>query len=682
MKLTKLLALIICLYGFQTVGFSQKRAPIDEAKKKSFSKTFSDADFHVINNNYYLALQLYLNLYNEEPENANLNYKVGFCYMNIPGDKLLSIPYLEKAVQNVSERYLEFESDEKHAPLTAYYYMAKAYHYDYKFDKAIEYFEKYRTYIRPKDTERLNDIDLNIAMCKNGKELIKTPVNIKITNLGDSINSAWPDYAPGVTADEGMIIFTSRREGTTGGRIDDDGQYYEDIYISHKKDDGTWEKAQPVGENINTADHDASVSVSSDGNLVFIYKPVKSKHRDGDIYVSRLNGDIWSVPEKLGSDINTKYWETHACISANGQELFFVSDRPGGFGGRDIYRCVKLPNGEWSKAQNMGPIINTPYDEDGVFFHPNEKDLYFSSIGHGSMGGFDVFMTTRKEDGSWTKPENLGYPINSTDDDIFFVTSADGKRAYYSSDQAGGFGEKDIYMVELDRKEADVTLMVGRLVINGQPKVGDNTITVTTEENGEVYAISKARSNGKYVLTLPPGKTYLITYEVPGFAPHVEKIVVPAGTGYNEIRKEILIKPIGFEDPEQKALAQALAEKQKAAEAKKAAEAQAEANKAKDANNSNNKSNESAKATGNNKEFTHYFTYNKNVIDDKDADFIAFVNYLTGELKAGKTIKLEIIASASTVPTKLFGNNKELAKVRAKKGKDFLESKLKETGVE
>jgi hypothetical protein len=666
MKHIKFLVLILLSISNAFYSYAQKQKPIDETKKKSFSQRFSDAEHHLLNDNYFLALNIFLDLHNEQPDNANINYKVGFCYMNIQGSKLLAIPYLEKAIQNVSEKYIEFEANEKRAPVLAYYYMAKAYHHDYKFDKAIEYFEKFRPYIRAKDIERLNDLELNINMCKYGKELVKNPVKIKITNLGDSINSSGPDYAPCVTADEGMIIFTSRRDGTTGERIADDGMYYEDIYVSHKKEDGTWEKAKHLGENINTNDHDASVSVSADGNIVFIYKAVKSKHQDGDIYFSRLNGDIWSYPEKLGSDINTKYWETHACISANGQELFFVSDRPGGFGGRDIYRCVKLPNGEWSKAQNLGSTINTKYDEDGVFMHPNGKDLYFSSVGHQSMGGFDIFMSSRNEDGTWSKPENIGYPINTPDDDIFFVTSADGKRAFYSSDHEGGFGEKDIYMIELDRKETDLTLLVGRIFINGQPKVGDNTITVTTEDDGEIYAISKARTNGKYVLTLQPGKTYIITYDVPGFAPHIEKITVPVGSGYNEIRKEIIIKPIGFEDPAQKALAEEIAEKGKAELAK-----QKEAEQ---------KAKEEIKISEA-KEYLKYFTYNANKIDVNHPDFVNFIQYITNQIKAGNTVNIELEASASTVPTKTYKNNANLARVRAENARKLLEIKIKEAGI-
>src|SRR5690606_8336857 len=151
----------------------------------------------------------------------------------------------------------------------------------------------------------------------------------------------------------------------------------------------------------------------------------------------------------MSSDINTKAWETHGALSADGNTFFFTSDRANGYGGRDIYRTVRLPDGQWSKAQNLGPVVNTKYDEDGVFIHPNGRTLYFSSVGHTSMGGFDIFMTDMLDDGSWSHPKNLVYPLNTADDDVFFITTADGRRGYFSSDQIGGFGEKDIYFVDL-----------------------------------------------------------------------------------------------------------------------------------------------------------------------------------------------------------------------------------------
>lgn len=640
MKLKQNLLIAIALLGFNIGVIAQKGNNDD--KSQSFGKTFSEADYHIINDNYSLAIPLFKTCLEMQPDNANVNFKLGFCYMNTD-DKHEAIPYLEKAALNVKEKYLEFEADEKGAPIETYYYLAKAYHHVYKFDEAIGFYEKFKPYIRKRDKDKLDDLDHQIEMCRNGKELFANPVQIKINNLGDSINSKYPDYAAAVTADENMIIFTSRREGSTGDRVTDDAQYYEDIYVSHKKDDGSWMQSYHLGTNVNTSDHEASLSVSPDGNIVFIYK---GKKGEGDIYFSKFHNDEWSYPEKLGSDINTKYWETHATISADGRTLYFVSDRPGGLGGRDVYRCTKLPTGEWSKAQNIGAGINTKYDEDGVFLHPNGKDLYFSSKGHKSMGGYDVFVASLNEDGTWTVPQNMGYPINTADDDLFFVTSADGKRAYYSSDHEGGFGEKDVYMVELERAETPITLLTGKLIMNdGSKKIPDNTITVTYVENGEVYALSKARSNGKYVLTLPPGRNYIVTYEVSGFPAVVEKINVPVGTGYQEIKKEIQIKAIGFGDAAAVVDSAAIKKRDEAIRANNLPV---------------------AKETVTETEFEYYFTYNKTKVKSDDPNFSKFIGHLVNETKASKGTKIpvQIEASASKVPTATYGSNEELASKR------------------
>ena len=206
-----------------------------------------------------------------------------------------------------------------------------------------------------------------------------------------------------------------------------------------------------ISQNINTNSHEASINLTADGQTLIVYK---DDGGDGNIYFSKWDGNDWTSIQSFGSDINSKYWESHACLSADNNTLYFVSDRPGGYGGRDIYRCVKLPNGLWSKSLNVGPTINTKYDEDGPFISADGITLNFSSIGHKSMGGFDIFVSMIEEDKKFSEPRNIGYPINTTDDDVFFVTSPDGKRGYFSSAKAGGLGDKDLYKMSiLDAKE-------------------------------------------------------------------------------------------------------------------------------------------------------------------------------------------------------------------------------------
>jgi hypothetical protein len=252
----------------------------------------------------------------------------------------------------------------------------------------------------------------------------------------------------------------------------------------------------------------------------------------------------------MGSDINTEAWETHAAVSADGNTLYFVSNRDGGYGGRDIYRCVKLPNGDWSKSLSIGPVINTPYEEDSPFLSPDGKTLYFASTGHNSIGGFDIFSTTLGEDGEWSEPANLGYPLNTVDDDVFFVPTADGRRAYYSSRKEEGFGLKDIYVLELPEPVAtDLSVLKGYIFAPEGEELPDNTyILVTNKNSGEVIEYRPRQRDGAYVAILPPCIPYHIEYVVNQDIVHEEFINVPCESAYNEIEKEIFLLPVYLSD--------------------------------------------------------------------------------------------------------------------------------------
>ncbi len=518
----------------------------NEVKKK-----YSDAEFHVASNNYALALPLYLEVFTSDPSNANLNYKIGICYLKSVSEKNKAVPFLELAVTKMSKGYDDIDLDEKDAPYSALYHLGRAYHFDYKFDEAISFLEKYKVLFKSgRDKEIIKELDLEIQQCVFGKETVKKPNDVTVANLGDSINSKYPDFAPIISADESMIIFTSRREGSTGSDGPGlDGTYPEDIYASYNND-GIWSKAVQIGSNINTPENDASVGLSADGQQLLIYK---DDNGDGNIYKSDLNGDVWSVPAKMTSDINTNSWEPSACLTPDGLTLYFVSDRKGGFGGSDIWRCVKLPNGNWSLALNLGPVINTEYDEDGPFVHPNGVTMFFSSKGHKSMGGFDILKTFKDEEtGAWSPPINLGFPINTTDDDVFYVVSVDGRRSYYSSAKEGGFGEKDIYMITSSESVAEpISLFKGFVTLNGGTDNLPNVrlTVVDNESQSELPAVKMNSITGKYILLLKPGrsgKSYTASYEADGFTPQSLVVRVEPGTSYQDIGKEIKLKTINF----------------------------------------------------------------------------------------------------------------------------------------
>ena len=510
----------------------------------SYTDYMKEGMFLVGEENYDMALRNFLEAYKQDSSSSNVNFNVGFCYLNSSNNKVLAEGYLAKSLKDISKNYQIDNPNEKSAPPLAVFYYGKALHINYKFDEAqIQYDNFLNTYAKDKATK--DDVAYFKAQNEFAKEIVAVPINVKIQNLGDSINSEFPDYSPVLSADESSLIYTTRRNTGTGGERLQDGQYYEDIVISYKDANGVWSTPKSVSQNINTAGHDASINLTADGQTLIAFRDDSG---DGNVYFSSWDGKDWSPLQSFGSDINSKYWESHACLSADNNTLYFVSDRPGGYGGRDIYRCVKLPNGAWSKALNVGPTINTKYDEDGPYIHPDGLTLIFASSGHKSMGGFDIFFTTIEEDKKFAEPVNMGYPINTTDDDVFLVTSPDGKRGYFSSSTDGGKGAKDIYMMSIpDAKEKPLVLFKGAILTeNGQKLPDDILIVVTNKETGEVVGYYRPKENGTFATILAPNKNYNFSYQIKGQEFYNEDIYVSSDLAYQEIKKEINLDPVNL----------------------------------------------------------------------------------------------------------------------------------------
>lgn len=510
-----------------------------------FERKFKMAEETFDNKKYNQALAMYLELYNGDTANANLAYWVGRVYLQSTGRKEKAVPYLEKAVKQVSDDYREHQAAERRTPLATYKFLADAYHLDSQFDKAILTYNIYRQEMKKQhknDNVNEDEADRRIQMCYTAKELVKTPVNMKVENMGKAVNSKYADYSPVLTADGKIMIFTSRREGGITNDTYDDGRYFEDIYMTHFVN-GKWSEAKNIGEPINTSGNDATVGITIDGQNILIYK---DDNGDGNIYRTHLNGDTWSAPEKLNENINSKYWEPSAFITADGNTMYFVSDRPGGYGGRDIYKSELDENGEWGKAMNLGATINTKDDEDGPFLHPDGITLFFASTGHKTMGGFDIFYSAMSDDGSWQTPVNVGFPVNSPDDDVFYVVSPDKTRAYYSSYKEGGIGEKDNYMITfIDRKQEPLTLLKGEVKDDAGMVPKNIVITVTDNETGKLVGVYRTNSKtGQYVMILTPGKNYNLVYEAEGFLFYSENRDIPKNTNYYEIYRPILLPPI------------------------------------------------------------------------------------------------------------------------------------------
>ncbi len=428
-----------------------------EINKKLFKRKFSDAEYFFLFEDYKKALPLYLELYKMDSTNANVAYRIGICYNE---DKIhfhKAIPYLEKAVKNISLRYRVGSYKERGAHYDSWKYLARAYQRDFEFDKAIRAYEKYMTYL---DVDNLKEIEItkkDIESCNNAKDLlVQSAMNfVKADIMDENINTPYPEYNPCVNDSEDVMIFTSRRryklDKNNEIKLDDidevpDEFYMEDIYMS-KKVNGNWTKAKRITNILKADVYTSVVSLSHDGKKMFLMRKdiLTANEDEGNIYMSEYKNGHWTAMKKLNKNINTNKWETFASISSDGTKLYFTSDRPGGYGGLDIYVSYIDDKGEWGPAVNLGPEINTPLDEESPVILADGKTLYFSSQGHYNIGGFDIFYSKMTEDGDWSQPINLGYPSNTMDDDMFYTPIKDGSEAYYALETAEGFGNKDIF---------------------------------------------------------------------------------------------------------------------------------------------------------------------------------------------------------------------------------------------
>ena len=510
-------------------------------KDKEFENFKEDGLEKLSFEEYDIALVDFLHADSISPGDPVVEYSIGVCYLNSPFPTN-ALPYIEKSEKHGShDPYLEFN-------------FGRADHINHLFDEAIVHYTKFLeivddTYddqaVRERETKNF------IEQCKSGKEIIKDTVNIEIRNLGSVLNTSYSEYVPVISADESSLFFTSRRPGSPDAPKDHfDHQYYEDIYYSSQKN-GEWTTPVKLDDNINTDDHDACIGVSSDGQQLFIYKSRRSSNSvAGDIWVSNLDGDEWSTPEKLGSNINTKGWEPSAAISHDGKKLFFTSNREGGYGGTDIYESDMQENGEWGEAYNLGPTINTEFDEDAPFIHADNKTLFFSSNGPKSMGGFDIFLSTLDfNTKTWSEPQNIGYPINTASHDIYMVWNAARTRAYFATYREGSYGKQDLYVLERPFNDAHLVLLKGNVKDSLTGEVLSATIEVIDNETQEIVGeFTSNKLDGHYALTLPHGKNYSITAEKDGYMFYSKNINIPEQSAFEHMIENIGLQHLYRDD--------------------------------------------------------------------------------------------------------------------------------------
>jgi outer membrane protein OmpA-like peptidoglycan-associated protein/tetratricopeptide (TPR) repeat protein len=502
----KKLAALILLLTFVSITVAE--TPALQTSLKDKLKQIK-AQMKYQNEDYKAALRLYRDVYLNESENSLINYRIGQCHLAL-GSVDEALEYFEKA--HKLDNYL----------VGIHSSLGQAYHLKGDLDRAVEEYNKYKSTLSEKQLSK-DDVRLYLAQCAYAITLMAKPIKVSIKNMGSNINSEYPDYAPSISLDGKTFIFTSRMSETKGkGRDKYDNGYYEDVYESNSDESTeTWSVAEGLKGRVNTVFHDASMSISPDGNEIFVYKNAPTTTKSGDIYVSRKGSTgKWSKPKPMPQKtINTSYFESSACLTADGNMLYFVSERKKGYGHGDIYRSKRISRSEWSPAENLGPVVNTDKDEIGVFIHPDGKTLFFSSKGHQCVGGYDIFRTTLV-DGKWSKPVNLGYPINTTGDDAHFVMTTDNQTGYYTSLRSDGFGEKDVYEINFDNYDAvkgveikekeshPLAILKGTVTDNQILQGVKGKIYVIDPGTNEIAGSTTTDENGHYFIIVPGNIEY------------------------------------------------------------------------------------------------------------------------------------------------------------------------------
>jgi outer membrane protein OmpA-like peptidoglycan-associated protein/tetratricopeptide (TPR) repeat protein len=506
---------------------------MQESNVKFEAKNYADAI-----PGYETALS---NLKTYRKSNAKLFFRLGYSYINQDGDSaaMNGIKYLNKALElDPKIDYL--------APLGLYL----AYRSLNDYESAIKWldytgnnFEVKKEVIK----EWRDECVLDLEQTKAGAYLKTKPENVVIKNLGAEINGKEGDYFPSVTADESMLLFTSRRAGSTGG-LGTDGKYDEDLWYCKKKENGDWDAPKNFGTPVNIKNNNGIASFTGDGQYVVC---ARCNEADGvgscDLYGATLIGNTWNEPKNLGKVINSAEWDAQVSISADGKTLVWSSERKGGYGNEDLWISKKNEKGDWTEPKNLGPSINTKGNEYAPYIHPDGKTLYFSSNSLSPrVGGVDIFKSTLNDNGSWSTPQNVGYPINTERDDNYFVLTPSGLKGYFASNRSGGFGSTDIYEITFPQENKSKLITFVGNVLNEETKAAlESNIKIEDLDSSKTVGEYVSNSaTGKFVVILTPGHNYSMTVMKQGYLFYSENFNIPADNEFKEVRKEVLLQPL------------------------------------------------------------------------------------------------------------------------------------------
>lgn len=518
------LPLLFCLLAF----FSSAQA------------TYPSADELFAWEDYVGALDAYLKLEKKGQVDDHVKRRIGECYLKIHDDKAKAIPYL-----------VQFYNHEKDDPKLLLE-LGQAYHYTNQFEKAIHFYTLYKESVKKK--EEKEKAERMIECTETAKELVKHPVPVIFEDLGKEVNSKYAEYYPFVTKDEGTLFFTSRRNECVGNEKSVYGYFTSDIFVSKVKN-GQWGKAKSMGPMFNTAFDEECVGISPDGKnmVVFVNRPEMGY----DLLHSEFppKGKTFGKPVPFDEPVNTEFGEFEGCFSSDGNSFYFVSDRTGGLGDADIYVSKKLPNGDWGVPVNLGSGVNTKYTEGFPVISEDGKTLFFASQGHTNMGGFDIFKS--KWDSvrnKWSDAVNIGYPINTTDDDMMYSVAGNGRDGYISQWRKGGMGDLDIYKVVFTDVEPLLTAIHGKISsLDTLKKKLEATITITdakTKQEIEVKDINP--ESGRFVFIVEPGQ-YSISISCSGHKEFTQVINVYDKSDYDvDIESNPKLEPLNWAPPADK----------------------------------------------------------------------------------------------------------------------------------
>lgn len=498
--------------------FAQEHGIAKEKKlSESEVKQLEKAELFMSEKNYKLALPIFERLLLNHPEDIKLKYSTAVCGLSYPGKQKISLDYLEEVYGKNKKAYqIEFM-------------LAKAYYYNNRFEESLKMANLFALKNKKAGVALKKEISNLIASCTLAKKYSDSPVNVTIKNLGSSINTSGAESSPNIREDGAHIFFTYRGEKSVGGlqnpfnQPDKNGLYFEDAYEASMVN-GAWQT--PVAlQNINTKNNDAVLCLSYDEKELFI--SVDSPKDDGDIYSSKYDNGVWQVAVALKGSVNTKHWEDNCSISADGKFLFFSSNRPGGLGGKDIYQASLMPDGTWGNIKNLGDKINTSLDDDAPFIHCDGRLFIFSSKGHNSMGGYDVFKSyLNPKDSTWSVPENMGFPINTGNDETHYMLSSDGEIGYYSIGLPDGNGDLDIYSVEpgIIGIMPTVVVVKGKVTLDTTVAKAEIVVEVPSK-NKVVRNLTSNETTGNFSMVLPVGEDYKITWKLNKLEPKSEMIM-------------------------------------------------------------------------------------------------------------------------------------------------------------